>query len=430
MKTNRKELFDQVWQTPMTKIAKTYGCSDVGLRKVCTKNNIPLPPLGHWQKLQYGKGFTKPPLPNPNHNPEITIDPRMVKMAKKASQWQKSIEEALAVSTHTKLKPITELINLHPAVKKTLDQAKAYIASLEKDKKRGGWNIHMSYEERPPSYEKGRLYYHPSDGCIPIVADFPVLYRALKLLDPLFKALEDHGFNIIFTKTSRGYNVLALEKDSENIFINLREGYSRNPVSEKEKKALEKRHFYSRDYNYCANGILYLEITHEYQYSPITFKDLKRSNVEDQLDLIFTLIHDAPQLIKQEREKRRQAQEERERKEEIRRHNQRICESQEEQFEKAQKELRLLKELRELDQYLLEIEAEVANLSPNEKEVANHWIRIVRYFSENAHPLNKRINAFKKIANEPEDPYKHYWHKNTKTYSGIEQDVRDDSSYY
>ena len=86
MKTTRLELFEQVWVTPMTKLAKNFGCSDVGLRKACIKFEIPLPPQGHWQKLLYGKGFAKPEIPRPKYNPEIEINPVAVKVAKEAHQ--------------------------------------------------------------------------------------------------------------------------------------------------------------------------------------------------------------------------------------------------------------------------------------------------------------------------------------------------------
>ena len=94
MKTTRLELFEQVWVTPMTKLAKNFGCSDVGLRKACIKFEIPLPPQGHWQKLLYGKGFAKPEIPRPKYNPEIEINPVAVKVAKEAHQRDKAIEEA------------------------------------------------------------------------------------------------------------------------------------------------------------------------------------------------------------------------------------------------------------------------------------------------------------------------------------------------
>ena len=32
------------WATPMVKLAKEFGLSDVGLRKTCVKHDIPTPP--------------------------------------------------------------------------------------------------------------------------------------------------------------------------------------------------------------------------------------------------------------------------------------------------------------------------------------------------------------------------------------------------
>ena len=58
MKMTRKELFDKARELPMTKLTKEFGHSDVSLRKTCVKNQTP--PQGHWQKLSFGKGFSKP----------------------------------------------------------------------------------------------------------------------------------------------------------------------------------------------------------------------------------------------------------------------------------------------------------------------------------------------------------------------------------
>lgn len=58
----RQELFDEVWATPMTTLAKKYGLSDVGLRKICMTLDIPMPPRGHWAKLAAGKSPPKPVL--------------------------------------------------------------------------------------------------------------------------------------------------------------------------------------------------------------------------------------------------------------------------------------------------------------------------------------------------------------------------------
>lgn len=51
----RKELYDLVWSTPFTTLAKKYSISDNGLRKICLKMDIPLPKSGHWGKIQFNK---------------------------------------------------------------------------------------------------------------------------------------------------------------------------------------------------------------------------------------------------------------------------------------------------------------------------------------------------------------------------------------
>ena len=58
----RQQLFDEVWATPVAKLAKGYGLSDVGLRKICVALDVPLPPRGYWQKLAAGKTIPKPVL--------------------------------------------------------------------------------------------------------------------------------------------------------------------------------------------------------------------------------------------------------------------------------------------------------------------------------------------------------------------------------
>ena len=58
----REKLFDEVWATPVTKLAKSYGLSDVGLRKICVALDVPMPPRGYWAKLAAGKTIPKPTL--------------------------------------------------------------------------------------------------------------------------------------------------------------------------------------------------------------------------------------------------------------------------------------------------------------------------------------------------------------------------------
>jgi hypothetical protein len=59
----RLALYERVWAGPLTVLAPQFGISDVALKNTCTKFDIPVPPRGHWAKLQAGKPTTKIALP-------------------------------------------------------------------------------------------------------------------------------------------------------------------------------------------------------------------------------------------------------------------------------------------------------------------------------------------------------------------------------
>ncbi|NIA70359.1 hypothetical protein HBA54_17270 [Pelagibius litoralis] len=69
----RSELYELVWQTPMTKLSERFGMSDVGLRKICKKHGIPTPTLGYWAKRAHGKRVQQPPLPQAESGRDVPI---------------------------------------------------------------------------------------------------------------------------------------------------------------------------------------------------------------------------------------------------------------------------------------------------------------------------------------------------------------------
>jgi len=74
VEVTRENLYAEVWATPMIKLAKKYSLSDVGLRKVCKRNNIPTPPAGYWAKLTNGKKVKKLNLPSMEDAPPIRFE--------------------------------------------------------------------------------------------------------------------------------------------------------------------------------------------------------------------------------------------------------------------------------------------------------------------------------------------------------------------
>lgn len=71
---NREELYELVWSKPFTQLAKEYTISDVGLRKICIRLEIPVPESGYWAKVRNGKKVKRAPLPPSTRN-ETAIKP-------------------------------------------------------------------------------------------------------------------------------------------------------------------------------------------------------------------------------------------------------------------------------------------------------------------------------------------------------------------
>jgi len=68
---SRKELYELVWQESMLSLSKRYNISDVGLRKMCIRMEIPVPSAGYWAKVQFGKKVKKTAL-SANYKGEVT----------------------------------------------------------------------------------------------------------------------------------------------------------------------------------------------------------------------------------------------------------------------------------------------------------------------------------------------------------------------
>ncbi|MBT7701679.1 MAG: hypothetical protein HN700_15430, partial [Verrucomicrobia bacterium] len=73
VKKSRRELYDEVWTTPMRLLAPKYGLSNVGLAKICKKYNIPRPWLGYWTQVKHNTVIGPDRLPDPDDETVITI---------------------------------------------------------------------------------------------------------------------------------------------------------------------------------------------------------------------------------------------------------------------------------------------------------------------------------------------------------------------
>lgn len=122
----RQALYDEVWREPLTKLAKRYGLSDVGLRKICVQLSIPLPERGYWAKLAAGKKVPQKPL-------RPTTGPTTHRFSQWVQPKDEELEKRLASTTPTDTAATAVLkVELRATVEETHQLVRATATRLKK----------------------------------------------------------------------------------------------------------------------------------------------------------------------------------------------------------------------------------------------------------------------------------------------------------
>ena len=131
MKKTRQELFELVWSMPMTKLSKPFEISDVGLKKICVKHQIPLPPQGYWTRKEFGKDDLRPQIPNKEINPEIEINNEYkAQLNRERSDAKKAIKKLLLSPPTTEIRKPDQLKHERCAI--TYEEIKEFVIDMEK----------------------------------------------------------------------------------------------------------------------------------------------------------------------------------------------------------------------------------------------------------------------------------------------------------
>lgn len=157
----RAEMYEKVWTTPIRTLAKEYSISDVGLAKLCRRHNIPLPGLGHWAKIRFGKKISWKPLPTSNTASLDTIEiwPKEPRPAEKTEPQEKVPVRAIEVRDD---REITHLV----------------VKRLEKSVSRSQKDDHGALLAK-----EGRM--------LPFKVSVEALPRTLRILDALLSELDE-----------------------------------------------------------------------------------------------------------------------------------------------------------------------------------------------------------------------------------------------
>ncbi len=230
----RPDLYNQVWSTPMTRLAKEYGISDVALAKICTKLTVPYPGRGYWRRKETGKTVKQLPLP-PNGDPTkqaVTIH-RTIRPEAVAPLPEATVQRITAEQTEEqKIKVSDRLTNPHHLLKVHLEEWR----SAKVDDYGAIWsgqirqlNIRVSPKSPAP---------------------------AVRIMDPLFKALEARGYQV---GIQDGYQrTLGARINGEPIEFGLEERFQRIDHPDQKNHRLET--WMRKRYQYIPTGSLFLKI--------------------------------------------------------------------------------------------------------------------------------------------------------------------------
>jgi len=211
---SRKELYQQVWETPMSRLAQRYGISGNGLAKICDRLRVPYPPHGYWAKKAAGKKVVQYRLQErAADTPDaavITPTPPPVaapEMPPEAQQQVDAVTRSVGtVAVHGRL------TRPHPVVA-------GWLADHEwqQQEARREWDPHRRRMLARPGWTESERRQH-------------------RILDALFKAAEQQGMRV---KQSDRFTV-HLEAAGERIDFKLKQKHKqvRTPKSPEELKRL------------------------------------------------------------------------------------------------------------------------------------------------------------------------------------------------
>ena len=288
---NRKELYEQVWSEPVSRLAPKYGISDVGLKKICRKLNVPTPPLGYWTKIQYNIRVEKTPLPRLKHGkPHVhTIHKSDLKGE---NDFEFSAEAKEIISKFGSIKVPERLNTPHPLVRKTRDA----LSKAKSDK----YGVLQNWRKK-------HLNVRVSAG---------LLNRALRIMNCLIKLFEKQGFEVLIGNEheSTGTYIMIFEEKIE-FYIQEKSHRQDHVPTEKEKEELKRwSHTFIEKYDYISSGKLTLQID-SWSASGVRkrWSDGKIQRIENFLtDFAINVVKmaDIKRSDRIEREERRRLQEE------------------------------------------------------------------------------------------------------------------------
>lgn len=191
----RDKVYNEIWEEPVSIVAKRYGISDTALRKRCIKLNIPIPPRGYWEKVRSGQKIKKPSLPKVFGNLGYVVRDSIIKYRynnKELSDEElRQLEELGLLTNETKALIIKKCNNTK--VKRQLRNPHNLIIEHQKEMElRRETEKDLKEKSMRFGFYAGRdLKYTNFKSALPIHVSEKNTNRAYRILDALFRTIEE-----------------------------------------------------------------------------------------------------------------------------------------------------------------------------------------------------------------------------------------------
>jgi len=265
---SRAELYRLLWAEPLTRLAERFCVSDVGLRKICQRHDIPLPPQGYRQRAQAGRAQPPAPLPRAGDQEMIEFPAPPAGSAFATDLMDRVYGPLIEAESRPdrRIEAPSDIDLRHPIAKRVFKALKA---------------------AAPDMY--GAVVY---DGPEPFRVRVPPssILRAARLIDALARACDLRGLEIRTSDMSNGQSGIMIAGEAECLAL---EEASQRKVhwSTETEKARTRRLGYSSApmYDFVPSGVMTIQISTATYRDGVrsVWKDGKTRRVEDCLNEVF-----------------------------------------------------------------------------------------------------------------------------------------------
>jgi len=222
IRLTRSELHQKVWAAPVKTVAQELGISASSLANACRKHTIPLPSSGHWTKVELGHKIKPTPLiPEPGG------------------------KEALQIHIRERLSPELAAVAAEVPPKVPIPQQLSHALALKTEK------LLASGKEND-----NKLLVPKTGAASHLVVSRQQLPRALRIVNALFLAVEELGYEVSWPKKEGEH--LTVNVEGESVVVSMLE------VLDSERHVLtpaeEKHPWMAPKWDYKLTGRLRLSI--------------------------------------------------------------------------------------------------------------------------------------------------------------------------